>query len=283
MSLPRVLILLLALGAGVAAAFLALNLSAPRESAPQQPVAAAPAPIDTVEVMVARADIAVGTAVNPNQIRWVEWPRAALVPAYIERSEPEEVVDQVTNSIARDSFHVGEPITLAKLVSTDSGFLSAILPEGKRAVAIEIAADTSAGGFILPNDRVDVIMTRRADDGAGNDRYVTETILHDVRVLAIDQTLSEVRGQDRDGAEETQLGETATLELTPEQAEIITVAQQMGDRLTLALRSLADAKNGEREAAQDAFYLIGGPSTASTRNSITVIRNGVASEVVTPQ
>jgi pilus assembly protein CpaB len=280
MSIQRVLILLVALGAGVAAAFLALNMSTPRETAPQQPVAAAQAPIDTVEIMVARADIPVGTPVTSSEIRWAEWPRAGLVGPYIERTDDEELIGQVTSSIARDSFHTGEPITLAKLVSTNSGFLSAILPEGMRAVAIEIAADTSAGGFILPNDRVDVIMTRRSDDGAGNQRFITETILHDVRVLAIDQNLSEV-AQAEGAAEETQLGETATLELTPQQAEIITVAQQMSDRLTLALRSLADTKNGARESERDALYLIGGPSSASNRNSITVIRNGVATEVVT--
>jgi pilus assembly protein CpaB len=281
MSIQRILILLVALGAGVAAAFLALNMSTPREAAPQQPVAAAAAPIDTVEIMVARADIPIGKPVTSGDVRWMEWPRAGLVAPYIERTDSEEMIGQVTESIARDAFYVGEPITLAKLVSTNSGFLSAILPQGKRAVAIEIAADTSAGGFILPNDRVDVIMTRRTDDGAGNERFVTETILHDVRVLAIDQTLSEVAPAEGGAAEETQLGETATLELSPQQAEIITVAQQMSDRLTLALRSLADAKSGARESEQDAYYLIGGPSSASTRNSITVIRNGVATEVVT--
>jgi pilus assembly protein CpaB len=280
MSIQRVLILLVALGAGVAAAFLALNMSTPRETAPQQPVAAVQPQIDTVEIMVARADIPIGTPVTDAEVRWAEWPRAGLVAPYIERTDGEELIDQVTNSIARDAFHLGEPITLAKLVSTNSGFLSAILPEGMRAVAIEIAADTSAGGFILPNDRVDVIMTRRSDDGAGNERFITETILHDVRVLAIDQNLSEV-ARAEGGAEETQLGDTATLELTPQQAEIITVAQQMSDRLTLALRSLADAKNGARESERDALYLIGGPSSASNRNSITVIRNGVATEVVT--
>ena len=283
MSIQRVLILLVALGAGVAAAFLALNMSTPRVAAPQQPINAAAPSMETVEVMVARADIQIGSPVTAADIRWTDWPRSGLVAPYIERTDAAELIDQVTQSIARDAFHVGEPITLTKLVSTNSGFLSAILPEGKRAIALEIAADTSAGGFILPNDRVDVIMTRRTDDGAGGDRFVTETILHDVRVLAIDQTLSELASANGGGGGETQLGKTATLEVTPEQAEIVTVAQQMSDRLTLSLRSLADAKNGEREAAMDAYYLIGGPGSSSTRNSITVIRNGVASEVVTAQ
>ena len=115
--------------------------------------------------------------------------------------------------------------------------MSAILPEGKRAVATRIAADTSAGGFILPNDRVDVIMTRQAPNANGESgtQYITETILNNVRVLAIDQTIEEKNG------EKVVVGQTATLELTPQQAQILTVAQQMSDRLTLALRSIADA------------------------------------------
>lgn len=276
MSIQRVLILLVALGAGVAAAFLALNLSAPRESAPVEAVAAAPT-IETVQVMVARADIAVGTTVTESSFRWADWPRDGLAGPYIERNDDPSLIGQVTGSIARDSFHAGEPITLAKLASTDSGFLSAILPGGMRAVALDIRADTSAGGFILPNDRVDVIMTRRSED---QNRYITETILHNVRVLAIDQSIREITSGERNDGEAF-VGKTATLELTPQQAEIITVAQQMSDRLTLALRSMTDAKAGESE--QDALYLIGAATPAGRNSVVTVIRNGVPSEVVIQQ
>ncbi len=279
MSIQRVLILLVALGAGVAAAFLALNMSTPREAAPSQPVASVPA-IDTVQVMVAAADISVGTLMTTGQVRWAEWPREGVVAPYIERTDDAELIGSVTGSLARDSFHVGEPITLAKLASTDSGFLSAILPEGMRAVALDIRADTSAGGFILPNDRVDVIMTRRAEDGQ---RFITETILHNVRVLAIDQNLRDVAPGEAGGEGESHVGETATLELSPPQAEIMTVAQQMSDRLTLSLRSMADNKTGENEAEQDAYYLIGATTPTSRNSVVTVIRNGVTSEVVIQQ
>ena len=121
----------------------------------------------------------------------------------------------------------------SKLIGEGQSFMSSILPSGKRAVATQIAADTSAGGFILPNDYVDVIMTRRSDAArAATGGFITETILKNIRVLAIDQTIQE----DEEG-KKVKVGETATLELTPQQAEIITVAQQMADRLTLALRS----------------------------------------------
>jgi pilus assembly protein CpaB len=149
--------------------------------------------------------------------------------------------------------------------------MSAILPAGKRAVATKIAADTSAGGFILPNDRVDVIMTRQsgtANNGA-TPKYETETILNNVRVLAIDQTIEEKNG------EKVVVGQTATLELTPQQAQILTVAQQMSERLTLALRSLADSQVKPTDAAEDALHLIGGPDKAGI---VKVVKNGVVTE-----
>jgi pilus assembly protein CpaB len=150
--------------------------------------------------------------------------------------------------------------------------MSAILPEGKRAVATRIAADTSAGGFILPNDRVDVIMTRQdaaAAEGTPGG-YITETILNNVRVLAIDQTIEE-----KDG-EKVVVGQTATLELTLDQAEILTVAQQMSDRLTLALRSLADAERKSGDDNPDALHLISG---TKRQGAVTVVKGGIAKEV----
>src|SRR5690606_32995164 len=143
------------------------------------------------------------------------------------------------------------------------------LPSGKRAVATQISADTSAGGFILPNDRVDVIMTRATEESASG--YLTETILQDIRVLAIDQTI----GEDDDGRK-VRLGQTATLELTPEQAEIITVAQQMAGRLTLALRPTVDV--GEASSGNDARYLLSGMSSSG---NVRLIKSGVISETAT--
>ena len=104
----------------------------------------------------------------------------------------------------------GEPIRRSKLIGKDQSFMSSILPAGKRAVGVEIKADTSAGGFILPNDFVDVIMTRRAQNSTGVETFVTETILENIRVLAIDQTIRE----DEEGRK-VKVGQTATLELTP--------------------------------------------------------------------
>ncbi len=118
---------------------------------------------------------------------------------------------------------------------------------------------TSAGGFILPNDRVDVIMVRKGTD-AGT--FSTETVLSNVRVLAIDQQIEE--GKD---GQKAVVGTTATLELTPPQSKVIAVAQQMADRLTLVLRSVADAQEPDTASAE---YLL----TGDDAPAIQVIKSG---------
>ena len=118
-----------------------------------------------------------------------------------------------------------------------ASFMAAMLPAGSRAVAISIDAQgaTTAGGFILPNDRVDVIHTFKDDDAAhaGGDGMVSETILRNVRVLAIGQNIQQ------QGDERVVVGSNATLELTPGQVERIVLAQRVG-QLSLSLRSMAD-------------------------------------------
>ena len=141
-------------------------------------------------------------------------------------------------AIARAPFVAGEPIREAKLIKANgSGYMAAVLDKGMRAVSTEISPETGAGGFILPNDRVDVILSRRdreAEKAGAAETQVSETILSNIRVLAIDQTLGEKDGQ------KVVIGKTATLELTPRQAETLALSRQLGT-LSLALRSLADA------------------------------------------
>jgi pilus assembly protein CpaB len=267
MKIARVAILGIALGAGVLAAVMALRLST-RPAPPEQ--MAAVEQIQTVDVLVAKKDIPIGTKLVGDSVGWEAWPEKGVGGKFLTRSANPDAAEKVAGAFARSTFFQGEPISEAKLIRTDQGFMSAILPEGKRAVATRIAADTSAGGFILPNDRVDVIMTRQAANGQGGNEYITETILNNVRVLAIDQAIEE-----KDG-EKVVVGQTATLELSPQQAQILTVAQQMSDRLTLALRSIADAKDKPGTADADALHLIGGDKR---NGSVTVVKNGVARQV----
>jgi len=189
----------------------------------------------TVDVLVANEKIPMGSSLKEERLAWEEWPKSSLRESFITRKKNPEALEEYASQIARSSFFEGEPVREEKLVKSDSGYLSAILPAGKRAVAIRIQAETSAGGFILPNDRVDVIMSYQSVN-QGQNSWLTETILTNVRVLAIDQLVEE-----KDG-EKFQVGETATLELTADQSEIITVSKRIsGNQLTLALRSVADS------------------------------------------
>jgi pilus assembly protein CpaB len=270
MNVARVLVLIVALIAGGAAAYLAMNMinQEPAQSTTVQAAAPVAPAIETDEVLVAVRDMPLGTTIDAGNVAWRAWPLSGIAGTYILRSQLPNGVEELAGTIVRSEFFAGEPITQAKLTRTEGGLLSAILPAGMRAIALTISTDTSAGGFILPNDRVDVIMTRRSqafEDGA--ERFITETILTNVRVLAIDQTIAEQNGV------AVVVGRTATLELTPMQAEILTVAQQMSDRLTLALRSLADA---DAPIQPDAVHLINGDTRAA---GVTVVRNGVAVQV----
>jgi pilus assembly protein CpaB len=169
-------------------------------------------------------------------------------------------------------FVAGEPIREAKLVNAKgSGFMAAILPTGMRAVSTQISPETGAGGFILPNDRVDVILTRRdtnADKtgGGGGESKTSETVLSNIRVLAIDQNVEEKNGQ------KVVVGKTATLELTPGQSETLVLSQQIGT-LSLALRSVTDAKGTDKPVEDE---------NSSKRNTVNVIRFGV-STTTTPR
>jgi pilus assembly protein CpaB len=191
------------------------------------------------------------------------------VPAgVIRKSESPEATKELTGNLARAQIFASEPIRRERLMKTDgSGFLSAVLPSGKRAIAITIdnRGANSAGGFILPNDRVDVIRTRR-DDAASRaqsaDVMMSETILTNIRVLAIGQNVQERNG------EKVVTGETATLELDPRQAETIALAQRTGN-VSLALRSLADAKGDDKALAPD-------------DTSLTIVRYGVTIQNVKP-
>ena len=202
-------------------------------SAPQAPpVAATPPPAPTIEVLVAAVDLGLGQGVKASELRWQSWPADAPVAGLIRKGEEPNAIEELAGSTVRNAFVAGEPIRREKLVKGNGGFMSAILPSGMRAVAISIdnRGATSAGGFILPNDRVDVIRTVQGVEGLPP---TSETILTNIRVLAIGQTIQERNG------EKVITGETATLELNPPQAELVILAQKVG-QLSLALRSLED-------------------------------------------
>lgn len=257
MRLARILVLGVAVTAGIFAAVLVGG----RKPAP------APAVVKTetaagAQVLVAGKEIPMGGVIAAEDLKWQTWPKDG-VGSFISREAQPGALEDTVGAIARQPFVAGEPIRDQKIVKEGgSGFLSAILSPGMRAIATEISAETGAGGFILPNDRVDVILTRRGEQrtNGGGEEFVSATLLTNVRVLAIDQTIA-----DRDG-QKVVVGRTATLELMPQQAEQLALARQMGT-LSLALRALSDSQGTAQTVSRQ------------DKNGMTVVRFGVASSV----
>src|SRR6184192_839845 len=260
MNIARVVVLIIALSAGGVAAYLARGTEDKSRPA-AEPVAQLP----TVEILVAKSDIGLGQPVKPEDLQWQIWPASAAGGNLVNRASRAEAIKEIAGSIARSPFIAGEPIREQKLVNANgSGFMAAILPTGMRAISTEISPETGAGGFILPNDRVDVILTKREknpDRGGSADIVNSEVILANVRVLAIDQAPKEK------DAHSAVVGKTVTLELSPEQDQTLARARQSGT-LSLALRSIADANTVENRSDDQA------PKRGD--NSINVIRYGVS-------
>jgi pilus assembly protein CpaB len=258
----RIVVLIIALSAGGVAAYLASRSDS--QPAPAEPVAQ----LQTVDVLVAKSDIGLGQRVAPEDLQWQTWPAATASSTFIRRTERADATTQIAGSIARAPFIAGEPIRELKLVKANgSGFMAAILPTGMRAISTEISPESGVGGFILPNDRVDVILSKRDKnpDRTGPDVVNSEIILSNVRVLAIDQAPKEKDGQN------TVIGKTVTLELKPEQAETLARARQTGT-LALALRSITDVNMVENTTEDRA---------ARRSNSINVVRYGVSTQTTT--
>lgn len=259
MSPARIIILVVALVAGLGAALLVQRPGPAPVSVTK--VQAAP----TVPVLTAATDIPVGSTVAAKDLRWLDWPLASVPGGVIRKDEAPDAEKEIIGQVARYAVLGAEPIRREKLIRTDgTGFLSAVLPSGMRAVAIstDSRGANTAGGFILPNDRVDVVSTWRGESTSGRgEAQVSETILRNIRVLAIGQNVQERNG------EKVVVGETATLEVDPGQVEVLIQAQKSGT-LSLALRSLKDVN----EAAP--------PPSAD--NAMTLVRYGVISKSVKP-
>jgi pilus assembly protein CpaB len=263
MKAARIVVLTVAIGAGAVAALLAGRSEKPPEVKPEVVKA------ETVDVLVAKSDIPMGQTMSPGEMQWEAWPASASSGNFIRKNNRPQAIEDLAGMIVRVPFMAGEPIREAKLVNAKgSGFMAAILPTGMRAVSTQISPETSAGGFILPNDHVDVILTRRdrdADKSGAGETKTSETVLSNIRVLAIDQNVEEKNGQ------KVVVGKTATLELTPGQAETLVLSQQVGT-LSLSLRSIVDGQQNTPSGDNDK----GG------HNAVNVVRFGVGT-MTTPK
>ena len=239
MKPTQILVLGLALAAGGGAYWVATNM-APAPVVVANDAAPVVVKAETVEVLVAGEAVPLGQALREERLRWQEWPKTGLTEGMVTKDDDPEGIEGHSKLIARATFYAGEPIRAEKLVRADRGYLSAILPRGMRAVAINVSADTSAGGFVLPNDRVDVMLTTRKDGTGGDeDEIFADVILENIRVLAIDQLIEE-----KEDGSKSVVGDTATLQVTPNQAAALAEARVEGGNsssISLVLRSVADS------------------------------------------
>ena len=235
----RIVLLLVAIIAGGLAAYLAT-----RGGDRPAEVVSVPEVIEEqkTKVVVAIAPIGVGERLSERTIGWQDWPEGAVRTDYISELTSPDALEQLSGVIARFEIFPGEPILEAKLVRSEQGYLSAVLESGKRAISIPVNAESASGGFIVPNDRVDVVLTRNTSSG-----QISQTLVDNVKVLAIGSRLGEkgTTGAPSDPenprAEVFSSSTIATLELDPTQGETVINGTRIGT-LSLALRSILDFK-----------------------------------------
>lgn len=259
MNLTRLLVLVAAVAAAGIAALLVRNFLGTQTEAEAAPK------MELSQVLVAARDVEVGTRLTSGDVRWMDWPKAAVSSTFIiQETQPTAVDEMALGAVARSPLTSGQPITGQNVIRADGGgFMAATLTAGKRAYGIELNAERGAGGFILPNDRVDVIMTRKlGQDSSGESNYQAITVLRNVRVLAVDQTSEE------DSDSKAIVAKTATLEVSEREAETLALADAMGD-LSLTLRSLARAD--DQNGAGDEKNALNQGAAAG----VTVVRYGI--------
>jgi pilus assembly protein CpaB len=276
MNLRTVLLLVFALSAAAVTAYFARNWIASQRAAweNQAPAQAEAPTVPFKEILVADEDLATGTFVKPEHLKWQQWPEDGVIEGYLVKGEASE--QDLEGAVVRTHLFAGEPITKSRVVHPgERGFLAAVLEVGQRAVSVPVDATSGISGLVFPGDSVDVILTfqttvKNEDTDENLTRYFSETLLHDIRVLAIDQAVENVDGM-------AKVAKTATLEVEPKQAEKIAVALEIGT-LSLSLQSLAREEepvegllqpaslvNGEAKPKRsytldlDVLYMVGAP------------------------
>jgi pilus assembly protein CpaB len=272
MSVRQLIVLAVALCAAIGALVMVRGLGRAPERA--QPTVAVSGP----RVLVAAKDVALGVALQPGDLEWRLWTATALSPNFIQETEQPKALEDYTGAVTRQALVAGEPVMNGRIVKPgEQGFMAAIVAPGFRAVSVPISEETAASGFIMPNDRVDVILTRKVSilsiGGSETEEVRSGVVLMDVRVLAIDKTYK----RDPAATEPEPIdGSVALLELTPRDSELLAQADEMGD-ISLALRPvLSDAKEkaGSQARRTDALQ----QNDATARDQIRVHAFGAAKD-----
>ncbi|HZS81941.1 MAG TPA: Flp pilus assembly protein CpaB [Stellaceae bacterium] len=253
---------------------------AAREQAPPPVVAAKPSKM----VLVAKVDLPAGQFVRPENLRWQAWPDDTIPDSYVVEGKGK--LEDYVGAVVRSGLTAGEPIAEGRVVRPgDRGFMAAVLTPGYRAVTVPVTPSSGIAGFVFPGDRVDVILTLTIEPQTGKDgqkegveRRASETVLSDIRVLAVDQRAD-------DQKHEVAVAKTATLEVTPKQAEIIAVISEMG-KISLSLRSLAQDTLASAETTpytwdSDAASLLRahGPGGTIAGRKVSIVRGSASTDV----
>jgi pilus assembly protein CpaB len=290
MTPARIAIILVALVAAVGLALVVHSMIGSPKPPPPAAVVAQQAPM--TRVLVAKVDLGVGDRLSTDNMSWQSWPAATLNAAYITDGQAaapapatptaaavdragKAVTDMATGGGAkmqsmigatvREAIFAGEPITSKKIVRAgDSGYMAVRLPAGMRAVALPVSVESGVAGFIQPGDRVDVFSTHADTGKSGGGGMITETVITNALVLAVDQHT------DAPKAGSTIIGATITLEV-PNGNVIALARARTQSGLTVALRSYADGGG-----------VTAGPSSDDGR-SVRIFKGGATAEVVTAQ
>jgi|SRR6185437_1277413 pilus assembly protein CpaB len=240
------------------------------------------------QILVASGDLGVGDFVRPENMRWQSWPNDGVAKTYVVSGQ--RPMEDFIGAVVRTSLSDGEPITEDRVVRPgDRGFLAAVLQPGYRAISIPISAAAGLNGLAFPGDHVDVLLTMSVTEDATDNpnpksHQVSETILSDVRVLAMDQKSDD---KTKDGT----IPKTATLEVTPKQAEVVALVTEMG-KLSLTLRSLArdaveTSDSGDSRLSytfdSDATQLVRPPVFAGSQRKVNVIRGDAETKLTFPR
>jgi pilus assembly protein CpaB len=236
----RIIVLLIALVAAGGTAMYARSWVEGQQA--NVTVVAAPAPTEKIhEVLVADLDLPAGSFVKPQHLRWQSWPNDDVPETYVLKGS--RTLEEMVGAVVRRRVAIGEPVTDGVLVKPgERGFLAAVLSPGMRAVSLPINATSSNSGLIFPGDRVDLILTQSlvTGEGEGSIRRVSETVLSNLRIIAMG---ADIRDDPKDG-KANEKAKTATFEVTPHQAEQVTLLTELG-KLSLSLRSLATEASEE--------------------------------------
>ena len=290
MSPRRLIFFVIALLASGATIFIGRAWLSAERSVPV--VAQASPEKPSTQILVARGDLHVGQFLRAENLRWQAWPDDAVAQTYVKQGDHQ--LEDYIGAVVRSGLADGEPVTDVRVVRPgDRGFLAAVLTPGTRAVTVPVTPASSVAGFVFPGDHVDVIATftltdpklSKDDTDNNHDHKASETVLTDIRVLALDQ-----RSDDQN--KDVTVAKTATLEVTPKQAEVIAVVSELG-KLSLSLRSLGreDAEVATESSAEgaggklsytfdsDATHLTRPPIFAGAIQTVTVVRGADAKPV----